>query len=73
MNPGDWVKKKGMPSIIGVIIKTVCDPLDGRLYADVLWSSSRNTADMNSASVLEDIPPFLSADEPRASIYSCPK
>lgn len=41
MNPGDWVKKKGTPSIIGVIIKTVCDPLDGRLYADVLWSSSR--------------------------------
>ena len=41
MNPGDWVKKKAKPFIIGVIIKTVCDPLDGRLYADVLWSSSR--------------------------------
>ena len=41
MNPGDWVRRRGEPTVIGVIIKTVCDPLDGRLYADVLWSSSR--------------------------------
>ena len=42
MNPGEWVRKRGSrSSAIGVIIKTVCDPYDGRQYVDVLWASGR--------------------------------
>lgn len=42
MKAGEWVRKKNSsPPAIGVIIKIVCDPLDGRSYADVLWSTAR--------------------------------